>query len=167
MRRLLGALCIMQFLGPTGDLAGQNRADLAALGRTIARSLDPLNGLPVVVLDRFQRSDAVDSLQSRQQAVVMATAFADELQIPVRSEDSLTTSCTWAPAPGDTETGLSAQFSEFQVSGDSATVILGTYCTSYASADFPRRFRQVHSFVLERTGLATWEVAVRRLLAMS
>lgn len=164
VRSVLIAAWMVRAVGSMSGLAAQTPADLAAMGRIIAGSLDSLNGFPTNALDWFGNG-ATASAWSRDQQLEMTSAFADELGIPLLAGSDVTTRCTWRTPPGDTPLGLLAQFSHLEIEGDSAEVFLVTRC----SADYrrgPLLFEQGHGFWLSRTE-SGWEVVERRLLSIT
>jgi hypothetical protein len=136
----------------------------AAIGRAIAGHLDPLNGLPTAVLQRYRCQSAegpCDLGSSRGETTVLAAAFAEAQQIPVlRSEETVAPLCEWT-TERDAPRGLWAEFVyPPQIQGDSARVLLATGCAAGEA------FEQIHEFVLRRHG-QEWIVEHRSLQSIT
>jgi hypothetical protein len=151
-------------------LSACGSSDPAAIGESIATELDPLNGLPTLVVNAFWCDYRTEEClpgsgnpgASPIDATPLAGGLARALGIPlVGVEDVGPPVCDWNRDGGEPR-GLYAQFLRPPIlEADSARVELATGCAAGHDA-----FEQIHEFVLRRDGRG-WSVVRRTLTSIT
>jgi hypothetical protein len=167
----LGALVLV---GLSAAACGSSATDQAAdtsIAAAVAQHLDPLNGLPSVVVDGYYCRVTVEEcvpgaagpFLSPLDATEFAGAFAAARGLPLVSfHGSHSPACPWSDNEAG-DKGLSAMFAgPPSVDADSAAVELITGCTESGVSPFV----QVHRFVLRRARDG-WVVVRRELTGIT
>jgi hypothetical protein len=160
-------------VGVFGGVSGCSPDDPSpdpAIAAVVAQNLDPLNGLPTVVVNgfwcEFRTEECLPGPSGAGLSPTDATAFAgtlaQSLGVPlVEPVGFRSPACPWTAGESGEE-GLYAEFLRPPViQGDSASVELSTGCRENGEA-----FEQVHRFVLYRARTG-WVITRRELTSIT
>jgi hypothetical protein len=141
-----------------------------AIAAAVAGELDPVNGLPTVVVNAFWCDVRVEACApdsggpsvSPLDATSIATPFAAALELPlVAPRDLVLPICPWV-GEAAAEAGMYAQLVRPPaVDDDEGRVSVASGCSDGGAA-----FEQIHEFTLQRRG-AEWVVVDRRLVSIT